>query len=102
MLKQTKWIDSAPAWAWGPRPSNPKFGGGLMVAGIPLVVDRLIAVKGLTMKLGLSEEDEVRSSGHVLHEIKTGMERYKKFNSPQAISFRELQIGIRGGKTAGT
>lgn len=98
MLKQAQWIDSVPAWALGPRASNSKFGGGIILAGIPLVRDRLIAVKKLSKRLGLKGDDELRSSGHILHEVKTNIKKYQKFNAPTAISFRDLKAGIASGK----
>ncbi|MCX6723764.1 MAG: hypothetical protein NT155_01155 [Candidatus Staskawiczbacteria bacterium] len=94
----TKWIDSAPAWAWGPRASNSKFGGGIILAGIKKVVDRLLAVKKLSKRLGLKGDEEVRSSGHILLEVKTEIKKYKEHNAPGAISFKELKAGIASGK----
>jgi len=93
----TKWIDSVPAWALGPRPSNPKFGGGIILAGIPAVKDRLIAIKALSKSLGWTGDDELRSSGHVLLEVKTAIRKYQKHNAPGAISFSDLKAGIRNG-----
>jgi hypothetical protein len=94
----TKWIDSVPAWAIGPRASNSKFGGGIILAGIPLVPDRLLAVKELSSWLGLEGDDELRSSGHILHEVRTSIKAYQKYNDPAAISFRDLKAGISSGK----
>jgi hypothetical protein len=91
----TRWIDSVPAWALGPRPSNAKFGGGIILAGIPDVYDRLVAIKRLSRKMGLKGEDALRSSGHILHEVRTSVRKWKKHNADTAIEFRDLMSGIR-------
>lgn len=90
----TQWVDSVPSWAWGPRSSNAKFGGGIITAGIPKVSGRLRAINKLSRKLGLKADEALRSSGHILHEVKTETV-YRKFNAPTAIGFRELKAGIR-------
>ncbi|MGA2417951.1 MAG: hypothetical protein ABSF55_01835 [Candidatus Staskawiczbacteria bacterium] len=94
----TQWIDSVPAWALGPRSSNSKFGGNIILAGIPEVSERLVAVTALSRKLGLAGDEALRSSGHILLEVKTVNRKYQRHNAPGAISFRDLKAGIRSGK----
>lgn len=94
----TRWIDSVPAWALGPRASNPKFGGGIILAGISNVSDRLEAIVQLSQKLGLGDDERLRSSGHILHEVRTEIPEYMQFNAPTAISFEVLKAGIASGK----
>lgn len=93
----TQWIDSVPAWALGPRASNSKFGGGIILAGVQMVSDRLFGIKKLSKMLGLKGSQELRSSGHVLHEVKTDIKAYQEYNAPTAISFQDLKAGIRNG-----
>ncbi|MCX6721668.1 MAG: hypothetical protein NTY04_00525 [Candidatus Staskawiczbacteria bacterium] len=91
-------VDSVPAWALGPRSPNSKFDAGRITAGIPLVHNRLIAIQSLSGKLGLSGDDALRSSAHVLHEVRTTTRKYRCHNAPTAISFTELKTGIKAGK----
>lgn len=97
-IMTTIWVDSVPAWALGPRASNAKFGGGIILGGIPEVKDRLIAVQKLSKKLKLTHGNELRSSGHILHEVKTNVRKYQNHNAPTAISFSDLKAGIASGK----
>ena len=69
-----------------------------MLAGIPMVSDRLAAVLCLSKKLKLTGDEELRSSGHILLEVQTVNWRYKKHNAPTAIRFSDLKAGIRAGK----
>ena len=94
----TRWVNSVPAWTLGPRARNSKFGGGVILNGIPRVEDRLVATMKLSKKLKLRGDEELRSSGHVLHEIKTNIGRYKKYNASTAISYRRLVAGMRSGE----
>ena len=98
LKRATRWVDSVPSWALGPRASNPKFGGGIILGGIPDVSDRLHAVLQLSKKLGLEGNDELRSSGHILHEIRTAIPEYMEFNAPGAVSFEVLKAGISTGQ----
>ena len=95
---ETKWFDSVPLWALGERAFSAKFGGNVISAGIPMVKDRLLAIKRLSKRLGLKGENELRTSGHILHEVKTGIRAYQKYNAPTAISFNILKTGIRTGE----
>ena len=94
----TQFIHSVPAWALGERAFSAKFGGNVIVAGIPMVKDRLLAIKWLSKRLGLKGENELRTSGHILHEVKTGIRAYQKYNAPTAINFNLLKSGIRTGE----
>lgn len=94
----TQWIDSVPAWALGLRACNAKFGGNIITAGIPEMSKRLLAIKKFSRKLGLKGDEELRSSGHILHEVNTDSRAYRKYNSPDAISFNRLKAGIRTGE----
>ena len=94
----TQFIHSVPAWALGERAFSAKFGGNIVTAGIPEVSNRLLAVKKLSKRLGLKGAEELRSSGHILHEIRTSIGKYKKHNSPMAISYHDLRSGIYNEK----
>ncbi len=88
---------SVPAWIVNPRPTNCKFGGGDPNAGIVRVIDRLIAVKKLSDGLveGSVITHPLRSSFHVLHEMQTEIDAYKKYNGKGAIPFSTLKAGIK-------
>ena len=97
-MNETVWIDSVPSWALGLRPSNSKFGGGIILAGIQRVDARLVAIEKMSATLGLPKERKLRSSGHVLHEVKTKIRKYAQFNSADAINFDVLKAGIKSGR----
>ncbi|MFA5877985.1 MAG: hypothetical protein WC845_01320 [Candidatus Staskawiczbacteria bacterium] len=97
-MTQPLWIDSVPAWALGPRSRNAKFGGNIILAGIPSVSDRLLAVRHLSDRLGLPGDRALRSSGHILLEVETSIRRLRQYNDPGAIKFKDLKAGIRSGK----
>lgn len=52
----------------------------------------------LSKKLGLQDDVALRSSGHILHEVRTDIEAYRGYNAPTAISFADLMDGICDGK----
>ena len=94
----TRVVDSVPAWTWGERARNSKFGGNIVLAGVQKVSVRLTAIKKLSETLGLQGEDELRSSAHILHEVKTANKKYMQFNSPFAVGFKALKAGIASGR----
>jgi hypothetical protein len=98
MPDKTKWVHSVPAWALGPRAASAKFGGNIITNGWDSVKYRLTQVVALSGKMGLSGESALRSSGHILHEVKTGIVEYAQHNAPGAIDFDELVAGIESGR----
>ena len=92
-----KWIHSVPAWTLGPRAANAKFGGNIVLNGIPDVQDRLLAITQFSRSLGMAGEYALLTSGHLMLEIKTRIPRLKKFNADGAISVKDLKAGIRAG-----
>ena len=94
MKSTTQWIHSVPSWALGPRAASAKFGGNIITAGWDSVEERLRQVLVLGKKMGL----ELRSSGHILHEVKTAIPEYAQHNSPGAIEFDRLVAGIQSGE----
>jgi len=93
-----KFVHSIPAWTMGPRSANPKFQTGIILNGIPLVEDRLLALMRLNAKLETRDEQPLLTSVHVLHEVKTRNPRLARYNSPSAIHPDKLMSGIRRGK----
>lgn len=88
---------SLPTWIFSPRGANPKFQAGIVLAGLPYVRDRLLAVQKLNGRLKTISGLPLLTSGHVLHEVKTRIRKYQRFNSPFAITQRELKAGISRG-----
>lgn len=78
---------SGPAWIFGRRKVHTKFGGG-EVAGIPMVRNRLLALK--------KNFPEDLSSGHVFLEVGV-KERYSGLNKPGIITYPTLSAGIKDG-----
>jgi hypothetical protein len=96
-----KWVHSIPVWTLSPRSANAKFQGGVTLAGIPSVRQRLAAIQKLSKKLSgrvvPGGSEPLLTSVHMLHELKSGIREWQKHNSPWAISFRELKAGIKRG-----
>ena len=84
--KRSTFIHVCASWTAGPRSAHPKFGGGIVIGGIPRVEDRLLAIK--------QRFSNVRSSGHNFLEIRLNGQ-YERHNSPTAISYGWLREGIR-------
>ncbi len=93
-----KMVHSVPAWTLGPRAANPKFGGNVILNGIPMVEDRLLAIPPFSKKLGLFGDEALLTSGHILHEFKTSIPALRRHNSADAISQRDLKAGIKAGR----
>ena len=68
------------------------------MAGLLLVIDRLLAIKRLSRKMGLKGKNGLRSSGHILHEVKSRVRAYAKHNSECAITLIDLMKGIAAEK----
>jgi hypothetical protein len=86
-MKAQKITHSIPAWILGERKVHPKFGGGI-VAGIPQVKNRLLAIK--------KNFPNDLSSGHVFLEIGVNG-KYAGLNKPGIINCDTLFIGIERG-----
>jgi len=94
----TRWVHSVPAWALGPRAASAKFGGNIITDGWESVKFRLNQIVILSDKMGFKGEDALRSSGHILHEVKTGIPEYAQHNASGAIDFEDLIAGIEEGR----
>jgi len=85
MSANQKYVHCCPAWTLGPRQTHPKFGGGIIVGGINLVADRLIAIH--------EKFPDDFSSGHNFLEVRLdGV--YESCNKPEATSCGWLCSGI--------
>lgn len=93
-----RWSHSIPTWTMGPRGANFKFQAGVVLAGIPKVSDRLATITRLSRRIKTLDGEPLLTSLHLLHELKTANLRYKKYNSPNAISMEELIAGISSGR----
>ena len=89
-MQRSTWSHSCPAWTMGPRTAHPKFGGGVKLAGIELVKDRLTQLH--------ERFPDDYSSGHNLLEVAMSGQDFAEFNSPNAINFYDLVAGIEEGK----
>jgi hypothetical protein len=78
---------SWPAWTLGPRAAHPKFGGGVIIGGIPSVDERLRLIKK-------SFPDDL-TSGHLWHEFGATIRGYKHLNNRNSVSFKDLVDGIQ-------
>ncbi len=91
------WVHSIPTWTMGPRGANPKFQSGVELAGIASVADRMTAITELSSNIKTAGERPLLTSAHILHEIKSPNPKYRRFNSPNAITFGDLTKGIKRG-----
>ncbi len=91
------WVHSIPTWTMGPRGANPKFQAGVELAGIASVADRMTAITELSNKIKTAGDRPLLTSAHILHEIRSSNPKYRRFNSPNAITFRDLTRGIKRG-----
>lgn len=73
---------SCPLWVLGPRTAHPKFGGSTPINGYDMVEDRCDVINDMF--------PGDLTSGHLLHEIATGLGAYAGWNSPNAISQQDL------------
>lgn len=97
-MARARWVHSVPAWTLGPRAANPKFGGNIVLDGIPEVRDRLLAIPPFSKKLNMVGDDAILTSGHTLLEFKTGIRKYQRYNAPGSISVKDLKAGIKAGE----
>jgi len=92
-----RWRHSIPAWTMSPRGANPKFQAGVELGGISSVAARMIAITKLSNDIATIHNEPLLTSLHILHELRSATPKYRKFNNPNAISFKDLRRGIKRG-----
>ncbi len=83
--ERSTWTHVCPAWIAGLRKAHPKFGGEVILSGIPRIEDRLRLIHELF-------PDDL-SSGHIWHEIRFDGD-YERHNAPGTISPKLLLEGV--------
>ncbi|MCO6430788.1 MAG: hypothetical protein J5J00_07995 [Deltaproteobacteria bacterium] len=87
---------SVPVWAVGPRPRNPKFGGGRQEEAFRPVETRLHGIQKLSSQVQTASGLPLLTSFHIGLELEIDMP-YARLYSPWAIKFDRLVRGIRDG-----
>lgn len=87
-------IHSIPVWTMGRRGANSKFQAGIELAGIGPVAERLAAITQLSNNIETVSKKPLLTSLHILHEVRSKIPKYEKFNSPNAISLEDLKSGV--------